>query len=139
MLPGDVSHIWLGSEHLGGAAAKFKYLIRIDEKERRFLVINSEPRRLRPDDNVRISHNEAPYLPNDASYVDTSRIINLGYADFTNGMAKRGAKAVGSLSDQCKARLLENVAKSKVLPKWQKDMIARSLAPKPGSPKDPKD
>jgi hypothetical protein len=140
MRPGDVIHIWLGSEHLGGGDAKFKYLIRMDEKERRFLAINSELRRHRPDDNVRISHNDAPFLPNPISYVDTSRVISLGYTEFTDGMAKRGAKAVGSISDDCKARLLENVAKSKVLPKWQKDMIARNLASNTATqaPKDQK-
>jgi hypothetical protein len=127
MLPGDVIHIWLGKEHVGGQAAKFKYLICVDAKERRFLCINSEPRRVTPDENMPLSRTEAEFLPNDMSYIDTSRIIGLVYSDFRDGMGKPGAKEVGRLNERCKAKLLAATAKSKVLPKWQKEMIARNL------------
>ena len=127
MLPGDVIHIWLGSEHLGGKDAKFKYLIRVDEKERRFLAINSG-QHWRPECNVPIS---ATFLPNPVSYIDTSRVIGLLYAEFADGMAKKGARPVGSLDDDCRARLLDNVGKSKLLPRWQIKLIVRNLTPKP--------
>ncbi len=128
MLPGDVIHIWLESRHLGGKDAKFKYLIRVDAKERWFLGINSDPH-WRTEFNVPIAHAEATYLPNDVSIIDTSRLIGLDYSEFVDGMKKRGAGLKGSLGAACRTRLLENVSKSKILPKWQKDMIARNLAP----------
>jgi hypothetical protein len=129
MTPGDVVHIWLEKEQVGGKAGKFKFLIRVDAKERWFLAINSDQRRVTPEDNMPLTHTEAEFLPKEVSYVDTSRLIGLSYAEWRDGMAKPGAKPVGRLSDKCIAKLLACVAKSKVLIKWQKAMIARNLSP----------
>src|SRR5665213_1450097 len=130
MEAGDVVCIWLDSEHLGGEEGKLKYAVRVDAKEHRFLLINSEPRRTTPDDNMPLPHADAEYLPKEVSYIDTSRVIGLTPTQFREGMAKRGAKELGKLADKTKAKLVAGTKQSKVLIKWQKVMIARNLSPK---------
>jgi hypothetical protein len=129
MKSGDVIFIWLEAKHIGGAQAKFKYAIFVGPTEKRFLLINSEPRHVTSDQNVRITNEEATFLPNPVSYVDTSRLIGLTSGEFRNGMARRGARECGQFSRTVVARILSAVAKSKTLPGWQKRLIATQLTP----------
>jgi hypothetical protein len=127
MKSGDVVHIWLEAAHIGGTQPKFKFAIFIGPTERRFLLINSDPRHITASDNVSISKSDAPFLPNPVSYVDTSRLIGLTAGEFRNGMAKRGARECGQLSSSAISRTLAAVAGSKTLPGWQKRVITEQL------------
>jgi hypothetical protein len=140
MKPGDVFYIWIDTKHLGGADAKFKYAISVDPEGRFFLLINSDPRRITSDQNVQVKKAELPYLPNDISYIDTSRVITLTRPEFKEGMQHKGAKECGALPEAVIRRVLPRINESKTLPIWQKRFIAETLlrileAPKPKPPK----
>jgi hypothetical protein len=131
MSPGDVVYIWLEPSHLGGAEGDFKFCISVDTKEKRFLIVNSETRRLTPEQNVPISVMEAPFLHHD-SFIDVSRLIGLTYGEFKNGMTKqRGSRKAcecGTLNPIIIRRLLPKVAASKTLPQWQIKRVIENLS-----------
>jgi hypothetical protein len=131
MDPGDVVHLWLDSQHLGGMPSKFKYAISLDPKEKRFLLINSAPRTLTPAQNVTLDKNDATYLPNLVSYIDTSRLIGLTFGEFQAAMAVPGASELGRLPQTVLNRVMANVSPSRLLPAWQKALIAANLGPLP--------
>jgi hypothetical protein len=126
MKPGDVIYIWLDETHLGGGA-DYKYCISVDPKEKRFLLINSEPRRSTPTLNVPVTNKEVTELTKATSYIDGSRLINLTKLEFDRGMKQRKAHECGPIPPAVVKRILSIVDSAKTIPNWQKELIKRHL------------
>ena len=125
--PGDIIRIWLGSGHLGGAAPKYKFLICVCDNDRRYLAINSDPRRASAGDDLQITQKDLGILTKPVSYVDCSRLVELLYADYADGMNKPESGPKGKISDELKVRILKKVVASRGLTKIQKKIIFRSF------------
>lgn len=98
----------------------FKYVICICPNWPLFFFINTEPRRITPDAQLRITPAELPFLDRD-SYVDTAQALTFS----KNEIAKSETK--GSLPENIKRRIREITDNHKHLPLVHKKLVDSNL------------
>jgi hypothetical protein len=100
----------------------YKYVICLCPKYPYFFLINSEPRRITPDAQIKIKKVDFPFLSHD-SYINTATICTI-YPDEINKATPKG-----SLPSHIKAEIIEVVNKHRYLSPNQKILIKTNLSP----------
>lgn len=100
---------------------KYKYLICLCPEPPYFFLINSEPRTLTPDAQVKIVKSDFPFLPKACSYIDTATFCTIQRLEIDDAIRK------GSLPTHVKEEIIKVVDACRYLTQNQKLLIKTNL------------